>query len=78
MEQSRNIWKEFLLKIASIFRRIFIIIVFIEFSLRVAWNDAILCIYINHIYCFPMNGIVLCGNDLIELGLFNHRNRQIF
>lgn len=75
MEQSRNIRKEFLLKIAPILRWIFIVIVFIEFSLRVAWNDAILRIYINHIYCLPVNGIVLCGNDLIELGLINHRNR---
>ena len=78
MEQSWNIRKELLLEIASIFRWIFVIIVFFKFSLRVTWNDAIFRIHVNDIYWLSMNRIIHCGYDLIKLGLFNHSNRQIF
>lgn len=67
VEQSRDIREELLFEVAAIFGWIFVVVCLVKFSIRVARNNAVLSVDINHIDCLPMDGIVFRGYDLIEL-----------
>lgn len=67
VKQGRYVRKEFLFEVAPVFRRIFVIVSLVKFSIRVTRNNAVLGVNIYDIDCLPMDGIVFCGYDLIEL-----------
>jgi hypothetical protein len=77
VKQSRDMRKVFLFEVASILWWIFIVILFIEFRLRVTWDNAIFSIDVYHVYCFAVNGIIFGGQYLIELCLIYKCNWKV-
>jgi hypothetical protein len=78
VEQGRDVRKEFLFKVAAVFGRVLVVVCLVKFSIRVPRNNAVFSVNIYDIDCLPMDRIVFCGYDLIELRLFDNSDWQVF